>query len=368
MEDVIATTKPATCIQLTEYRLIYTLGPLLAPRIIPYIIAFYRELRSSSSRPTVRPLPSEAQRALNILFISTLVFLVLSLPTFAPENVFSLTQARLQTDTNVIFHRLSALRPNGNLTQFDLILKDRLQTRDGRLLYLQYGHDALSNCLFCTTTDPQTFLAYALPSILAPHLVHLAVIGLATAHTLAGPDAARWRGYAGLAGMLVAATEVYMTIQYSNTTNATAVRASDLIPFHWRARTLRYLALAVSDALLAAVVWLSATRRFFVTMRPALPDAIERVVGVGRTMEASTAKLTSLGAVRNTVMRDRRLREKLESYWLQEGQVMGEVEQDVEVMEGINKIMTIVNMDETNKRAGEIADTIMGSVKVPNVS
>lgn len=150
--------------------------------------------------------------------------------------------------------------------------------------------------------------------------------------------------------------------------NATAVRATDLVPFHWRARTLRYLALALGDALLAAVIWLSATRRFFVTMRPVLPEAIEKVAAVGRVMEGQTAKLTSLGAVRNTVMRDRRLREKLEAYWRQEGQVMGEVEQDVEVMEGINKIMTIMNVDETDKRAGEIADSIMGSVKVPSPS
>lgn len=344
-------------------RLLWTATLLLGPRIYPYAQVFYRELRNSSSRPTVRALPVEAQRALNILFLSILTFLILSLPKFADENVFALTRARLQTENNVLFARLASMRPGEELTESDLQLKDRMQTREGRLLYLQYGHDALANCAFCSTRDPNSFMHYAVPSILAPHLAHLVVIGLTTTDTIAGPDAARWRSHAGFAGIVMAGAELYATVKYNNAANKAAARASDISFFHWNARALRFVSFALFDAILACVIYLAATRRFFVTTAPPIPEAIERTATIARALEAQNVKMTSLGALRNTIMRDPKLREKLGQYWTQERRMMGEVDQDREVVDSMSRAMEGMNMQATEAKAEEFAEMVVGSIR-----
>jgi hypothetical protein len=345
-------------------RILFTLVPLFAPRVIPRLITFYRELRTSSSRPNVRPVPADARRALNILFIAVAVFLVLSLPRFADENIFARTEARLMTENSVLFARLAAQRPGETLTDSDLRLRDRLQTMDGRLLYLQYGHDVLANCPFCTTKEAETFLYYAAPAIAAPHLLHLAIIGFITAHTVAGPDAARWRVWAGFGALALGLAEFYVTVYYDQTGNRAAVRASDISFFHWNVRTIRYIAFALFDSVLAYLIYLAATRRFFLVPSPPMEEAIERTAVLASRIEAQVVKTQSLGALRNAVMREPKLRTQLEQYWARERDVMAEVDQDQQVVEQMNKAMGGIDMHKVQRQAVGYAELVVNSTSV----
>ncbi|TPR03468.1 Type I 3-dehydroquinase family protein [Aspergillus niger] len=82
-----------------------------APIIIPRAINYYRTLRVAlSSRPPPRPLPQDASRALNVLFLTITLFFCLSLPfnPHAPSpSIFTLTNSRLTTSTDIIFSRLA---------------------------------------------------------------------------------------------------------------------------------------------------------------------------------------------------------------------------------------------------------------------
>ncbi|KAF2100467.1 hypothetical protein NA57DRAFT_54552 [Rhizodiscina lignyota] len=340
--------------------LIYTLGPLLLPKLIGLVLSFYRSFRASSRSSRIRPLPPSAQRALNILFLSTLIFLVLSLPTFAPENIFTLTQSRIQTSTDVVFARLKALRGENGLTDADLALKDRFQTRDGRLLYFQFGPDPLANCPFCATDTPRSFFLYALPAMLIPHLVHLIILGLCTSELVAGPDAARWRSQAAMLGAGLAVVEAAVVGRWDYTANVSATTRLDISHFFWTARTIRYVALAAADLCFSGVIYLSATRRAFVSPHAA-PS--ERVEDITRVVEAHSQKLGALGALRNAVMRDKGLRERLEYYWTQEAMVMAEVGDDAEVVAGLQKAAGTMDLMGVERRAGEIAAGILGGLR-----
>ncbi|RYP48193.1 hypothetical protein DL769_011234 [Monosporascus sp. CRB-8-3] len=65
--------------------LLFTFGPFLLPKAISY----YRQARAAprAAGLSIVPLPAAARRSIAILLCAALLFLVLSLPTFAPENV-----------------------------------------------------------------------------------------------------------------------------------------------------------------------------------------------------------------------------------------------------------------------------------------
>ncbi|KAL8815470.1 MAG: hypothetical protein Q9191_008466 [Dirinaria sp. TL-2023a] len=126
----------------TLQTLLFTLGPLLLPRLISYWRTQRASAASSSRLPITAP-PARVKRSLNILFISALLFLLSTLPIFSPENILLATSSRLQTPNDVLFTRLASLRPNKTLTASDELLKPRLASIDARCLYLTYGPDTL---------------------------------------------------------------------------------------------------------------------------------------------------------------------------------------------------------------------------------
>lgn len=258
-----------------------------------------------------------------------------------------------------MFARLRARRDASGLpglTSHDLTLKDRLQTRDGRLLYLQYGPDPLGNCPFCTTDTPRSFLLYALPAILAPHLAHLAALGLSTSSLIGGRDAASWRSYAAIAATTLAALELFAVNNYDPAANTRAVRSGDIDHFFWAARTVRYVALALVDLALAGLIYLSSTRRAFYTLESPVTERLETAT---KLLEAQSGTLGALGALRNTFMRDRQLRQRMESYWTEEGHVMAEVSEDAEVVEGLKNVAARIDVTGVEKRAEDMAAGIL---------
>ncbi|KAH7030515.1 hypothetical protein B0J12DRAFT_633361 [Macrophomina phaseolina] len=324
------------------------------PMLLPKAIQLYRSIRASSRNPhgAVRPMPAAVANSLNLLYAFAILTFIFSLPYFAPENVFQATSSRLQIPTDTLFVRLGKLRP---LSPVDEALKLKFVNLESRLLYLVYGPSALADCPFCSVDEPSSYFYYALPSIMAPHLLHLLVLGLVTSPLLSGPEGARWRTWATLAGVGLAALEVWTVGTYNHKQNATALRLNDVEPFFWRMRTLRYVGIALVDGLLGYAMYLTSTNRWLVIP----PTISERIEENTRIVEGLRGKLSMLGAMKNTVARDKGLRERSASYWVDEGQVMGEIFEEREVVDSMQNALERVNVEMIETQAGGMADNVV---------
>ena len=267
------------------------------------------------------------------------------LPALAPENVFRATQSRLQIPVDVLFARLAALRPGGRLTARDAALRARFASLESRLLYLQFGPAVLADCPFCSSgggggggggadDDPRAYLYYALPDLVAPHLLNLVLIAAATSPLLLNSTStgASWRTPATLAAVGLALADVYLVATYNHTANARALRLAEVEPFYWVARGWRYAGLAVLDAGLAGLMYLTGTQRAFVGP----PAPAERVEAAARALALTKGKVNAAGVVKNTVLRDEELRGRSTAYWAHEGRLVREMMEEREVVEAVN--------------------------------
>lgn len=303
------------------------------PVLIPKAISYYRSARSpKSSQIPIQPVPARIYYALVLLSGMTLAFLLKTLPALAPENIFKLTSSRLQIPTDVLFNRVASLRPNAALTAADTVLRSKFINLESRLLYLQFGPDTLAACPFCHADDPNAYLYYAMPSILWPHMLNIIVVAMATTAVWTGRYGAQWRTTATIAGFVIAGADVYFTSTYRYQANARALRLEDLDCFFWSSRNWRHIMLAALDGLLAWVIYLSATNRAFLQ----LPSPAERVESVNRGLNLARSKLSAVGIVQNTMVRDEDLRLKSDSYWRREGALMQEAMEEREVVESVN--------------------------------
>ncbi|KAJ9141862.1 Chorismate synthase protein [Pleurostoma richardsiae] len=336
------------------------------PIIIPKALAYYRSARNAPRIHglAVQPLPSSARRAIWALSIAAFTLLVLGLlPPWAPENVFRATQSRLQIPTDVLFTRLSALRPGHALTPRDEALRARLASAEARLLYLQFGPGPLADCPFCSSDEPRSFFYYALPSILAPHLANLALLAAATSVPLTGRAGARWRTASSLAGAALAALDLFLVGSYNHQSNSRALRLSEVDFFFWRARAWRLAALAALDALLAWVLYLTATNRAFV----AGPGPAERAEGVARALAAARSKLSAVGIAKNATVRDAELRARSTEYWHQEVRLVGEAMEDREVVDGVKDALeNRIDIQRITRDADSYAQNVLQAIQQGN--
>lgn len=333
---------------------LHTLLIVFGPFLLPRLIGLFNTSRAVSRSVPIRPAPKQVQRALNLLFVSAVVCLALSLPRFAPENIFLSTQSRYQIETNVLFTRLRMLR---SLTPDD----EQLQTKftanaSNKLLYFAFGPDSLLNCVWCNN-DHWNYFLYSLPKLAAPHLAHLAVLGFATS-SLIGPEGSRFRTHATIAGLTLAVTEIWYLGTYDPAVNKRAKILQEIDFAHWRIRLLRYLCFAVVDAALGATLWLTSTNRWL-----AKPEPIaQRLESTARTAEETLHKLRALGLLENSISRDQGLRAVREEYWTTEGQVMSEVVADAEVTELINQTIAKMDFSQLEGKVGEVADGIISAI------
>lgn len=329
-------------------------GPIIVPRALSY----YRSVRNAPRVQglAVRPLPPKAARSLAILFVIAVLFLIKTIPILAPENVFTRTQSRLQIPTDVLFTRLSALRPNNSLTPQDEALRARFVNLESRLLYLQFGPDVLANCPFCAADEPRSYLYYALPALAWPHLLNLVVLALVTSTLVSGREGAQWRTTATIAAVAVGLADAYAVSVYPYQGNARALRLAETDFFFWRARTYRHLALAGLDALLGWLLWLSATNRAFASP----PSTAERLESLSRALASVKSKISAAGIVKNTASRDEELRGASQVYWNHEVRMMGEVMEEREVIEGVNDaLQNRVNMEAMSRDADTYANAVL---------
>ena len=340
--------------------LLLTIGPFLIPRLYSYYKTL--QVQARTSNVPVRPVPRYVQYAISILLAAAAIAVVATFPQFYPENIFTMTSSRVQTPTDVLFTRLSALRPDKQLTDFDDALRSRLASLDGRCLYFTYGPAAMANCPFCNSDDPGSFLYYSFPAILFPHILNLFVLGLATSTAIAGKEGGRWRTTATLVASCLAIADLYMVGAYDWKGNSRVVRAEDLDFFYWRMRTMRGLVLATLDAVLAGLLWASSSNRLFVVPK----SPAERLEAITKEMEATRGKLGAVGMIRNVTVRDENLRKKAEDYWKREGEIMGEVMDEKEVVEGLRGALGSGRMNVTTieAEAKRYAESIFATPEV----
>lgn len=336
---------------------IQSLTLFFAPLLLPKALTYYRSLRSTP-RTQIRPLPQKTSHALAILFLSGLLAFLSTLPVFHPENVFRATQSRLQTPAGVLMTRLSSLHAVG---EWDERLRSVLDAGglEARLLYARFGPRVLVDCPLAKPGDlgaAKVFLLYAAPGILAPHLLHLLALGVATSTALSGREGGRWRTVAAIAGVVLGAAEFWFVAAYDDRVNQRSTRLNEVDFVYWKVLVWRGLAIAALDAALGWVVWLQATGRAFLSPTP----PAERLVDHTKKLEAVLAKTRSLGILRNGVVRDAGLRAKVEAYWVKEGEVMKDVFEEPEVLEAQRAALRRIDMEGVRREAEGFLGTVFG--------
>lgn len=161
-----------------------------------------------------------------------------------------------------------------------------------------------------------------------------------------------------MCAVAIAAADCYLIASYDWKANARAARSEDLDYFHWRMRTLRGITICIADAALAALLWAASTNRIFV-----IPlSGGERMETAMKLLENARTKLGAVGIIRNVFVRDEGLRRRGEVYWRQEGQVMGEVMDEREVVEGVrNALSERISMAKVEEDAKNYAEGIVAS-------
>ncbi|KAK0732597.1 hypothetical protein B0T21DRAFT_334852 [Apiosordaria backusii] len=332
-------------------------GPLLLPKAISY----YRSLRAAPHLHNLKitPLPPSLIRSIAILLAVSATFLLRTLPIFSPENIFTITQSRLQIPTEVLFNRLSSLRPLQTLAPLDLALKNKFTSLESRLLYLQFGPDVLGTCPFCTSDDPTSYLYYAIPSILTPHIFNLVVITLVTSTFFSGEKAATWRTPAAIASVVLTVLDLYLTSSFNHQSNSSRLRLPDLDFFFWTSRLWRFVSLAGLDIVLAGVIYLTGTNRAFVTP----PSPAERIETVLKGLGNVKGKLNAAGVVKNTVTRDEGLRGRSNAYWGHEVRLTREMMEEEEVVRGMKDALeNRLDIKGLERDAEEYARGVLGGL------
>lgn len=328
------------------FQILVFAGPWLLPRGL----AFYRSIKSANRGPnsSVRPPPPHVQRCLNILFGGVLVCLVLTLPYFSTPNIFKQTGSRLGLPTKLLQSRLLALR-EGNLKPLEQLFLEKLEQepqkwnapKDLALLYAAYGPDVVLQCPFCSPEQSNSYLYYALPAIMGWHMIHIFLLGAITSTFISGTEGARWRTYATIAGVALAAGEFYMTYTYNWETNGKKRALGEVDWFYWNMRMYRQLAFAATDAFLGWFLWLTSTNRWLV--KPA--SITEQLNEATQTLAESYTQINIVSSLRNAIVRDNELRATQEEYWLANAQETRNIESEREVIDARNIAMSRMDIN-----------------------
>lgn len=332
-----------------DSRSIQTLLFVLGPIVYPKVRAFYRSHRTSTPP---QPLSTRSRFLLNVLFLTGLG--ALASTYFQPENIFKATRSRLLTPQNVLFERLSKLRP---LTADDEVLRDKLSTKSGRLLYTAYGPGPLSACTWCKTDEPLSYLFFALPNMAAAHLAHIVVLGLVTSSSLSEHGGV-WRTSATIAGLGLFLAEMYY-IGFATNPNAHGTMAEAVWLFE-QVRLWRGVAMAAVDGVLGYMLWLSGTRRWTVGLEGTMVN--EKIEMAAKGLEGAIGKLVTETHLKQTVMRDERLRGLVVEAWVREQKASKDIYDDEGVKQAKMNLVGRVDMERLVREAQEKSEALVGSI------
>jgi hypothetical protein len=232
---------------------------------------------------------------------------------------------------------------------------------DFGLLYAAYGPAVLSTCSFCSTANTDTYFLYALPSMLAPHLLHVAVLGFITSSFFSGPEGARWRTYATTAAAFLAAMEVILVLRNDWKLNTTKRVLAEVDFFYWRLRMYRLLAFAAVDGLLGWALWLTSTNRWLVR----LPGIATQIQNIGVAMQVARLKVTLLSRLRNAVVHDEVLLGAGVKEWVRERGYLAEIEQEREVVDAKRLALSRIDVDKVRREAGDWTERVWVFLRPP---
>jgi hypothetical protein len=296
------------------------------------------------------------------LFCFIIVALIRTLPRFSPPNIYLQTNSRLAIPTTVLFNRLTTLR-NENLTPLDIGLKTKYHnsSTDFGLLYAAYGPDVLANCVWCSTTNTDTYFMYAIPSILTPHLLHVIILGIITSTFFSGPEGARWRTYATTAGAFLAVSELVLVLRNDWKANTTRRTLTEVDFFYWRLRTYRQLSFAVVDGLLGWAIWLTSTNRWLV--RP--PPVAQQIQGAAMAMHVARIKVLLLSRLRNAVLHDDALLATSVNGTAKQRGDLTEIEQEREVVDAKRLALSRIDVDKVRRDAEIWTEKVWAFLRPP---
>ncbi|KAI5306602.1 hypothetical protein KEM56_000115 [Ascosphaera pollenicola] len=297
--------------------------------------------------------------------------LVPSLPLGTSSNIFQLTNSGVNTSTDVLSSRLMQLRPDGLSPEDDLLIA-KLRPLLGRYLYLRFGQDALLNCPFCTFEQQWSFYAYWTPvNVLLPHLIHFAVLGVATSLTVAGKEAKRWRTLAIMGGWLLLFGDLVMLVYYQpNWDRATLVPPKSV---HEQLRITRMVTFTIYDAILAGLIYLSATNRLFGSKVPDSEKLEQYAFALTTGICKIRAKILAAYAARMSSNKNKRLTLHEYRYWKDQlrrrrpipfafgssfdddtGRSIYKEEEPAKILEAINKGETELNLHQLEDDVNEL--------------
>jgi hypothetical protein len=241
------------------------------------------------------------------------------------------------------------------------MLRNRFQTIDGRLQYLTYGPGPLSECLNCNSDNPNSYLYYALPTLVAPHILHLIILGITTSEMFGSKEGAVWRVGATMAAALAAALDIYLLSTHDWAAARSRMMLGQLEFFHWQSRIYRGIGLALLDLALAGCIYLSATNRFFVVPEGTLASRTE---SAAKAMDLATGKLRAAAIIRRSVMQDATMRKSVGAYWEQENTALAQVYEDHSVLDGLKNALGRVDLDKVTAEAQAYAQGMVDGASI----
>ncbi|KAI5307556.1 hypothetical protein KEM55_007989, partial [Ascosphaera atra] len=302
-------------------------------------------------------LDSVTTRSLNILFASSALFLLSSLPIpqlGATPNIFQATRSGINTSSDLILARLARLH-GGEITRAEEVLITKIRSQLGRKLYLRFGEETLLNCSFCSAESVWTYYVFWVPAnAFLPHLLHFFVLGIATSTTIAGKHVRRWRLPAVVGALCLLAADLFAVLFYEPEWIRFFFTPPESI--HDKLRTWRFLVFTMFDTVLAGLVYLTATNRIF-------PEKEDGAAMLEQYLQALTAplffvraKVSAANAARASVLGSQTLLKHEYEYWterLEKGRppsftVGDEVDESVWEDEEVKKALTSVD----NGKAG----------------
>lgn len=210
-----------------------------------------------------------------------------------------------------------------------------------------------------------SYLYFSIPALLIPHLLNLCVLSVVTSGLLVGTEGTIWRSRATIGATVLVAIDLWQLSSYDHQVNAQATRLQDIYVFFRTSKIYRGVGLAILDAVIGLLVYLSSTNRAFVTPH----SAPEKIEGALRIMDMTRSKLNAAGVIRNTVIRDEGLRHRSDSYWVREGRVTREALEDREVLESMNNALeNRIDLDRITGDAEAYADKVIGGIHDPGAA
>lgn len=229
--------------------------------VLPFVLPWLRKLWSGEGRGPVKRVGAKTWALIGVLMAISVAQAYYWKITIE-ENIILETGSRMQTSGEVLGTRLKKLRGRDYLGEQEELMISRFATDTGRALYTVYGTNAFMNCEWCEIGDGGvSLLIYSLPNILAPYLINMVGMLLATGGI--DRNARQWRLSGVVVSCLMMFLDVYTVFIFPYDVNRRAKVPRLIQWFHWDRHNYRSMWLCGYNVALALLIYLSASGRFY---------------------------------------------------------------------------------------------------------